>query len=53
MYWRTFFIKKSKGIEYKSDFATIKRWVILRVEEIEQKQTKQKNNIKKVSTNFE
>ena len=45
--------KKSKGIEYKSDFATIKRWVILRVEEIEQRQTKQKNNTKKVSTNFE
>lgn len=45
--------KKSKGIEYKSDFATIKRWVILRVEEIEQRETRQKNNTKKVSTNFE
>ena len=45
--------KKSKGIEYKSDFATIKRWVILRVEEIEQRQTKQKNNTKNISTNFE
>lgn len=45
--------KKSKGIEYKSDFATIKRWVILRIEEIEQRQIRQKNNTKKVSTNFE
>ena len=27
--------KKSKGIEYKSDFATIKRWVVARVEEME------------------
>ena len=45
--------KKSKGIEYKSDFATIKRWVILRVEEIEQRQTKQKNKTKNISTNFE
>ena len=45
--------KKSKGIEYKSDFATIKRWVILRVEEIEQRQTKQKNNTKNINTNFE
>ena len=45
--------KKSKGIEYKSDFATIKRWVILRVEEIEQRQTRQKNNTKNISNNFE
>ena len=34
--------KKSKGVEYKSDFATIKRWVIARVEELEQRQEKQK-----------
>lgn len=27
--------KKSKGVEYESDFDTIKRWVILRVEELE------------------
>lgn len=39
--------KKSKGIEYKSDFATIKRWVILRVEEIEQRQEKQQLSRKK------
>lgn len=32
--------KKSKGIEYKSDFATIKRWVILRVDELESRQDK-------------
>ena len=32
--------KQSKGIEYESDFATIKRWVILRVEELEQRQNK-------------
>ncbi len=45
--------KKSKGIEYKSDFATIKRWVILRVEEIEQRQDKPNNNKRKVRGNFE
>ena len=39
--------KKSKGVEYKSDFATIKRWVILRVEEVEQRQEKQSNTKKK------
>ena len=39
--------KKSKGIEYKSDFATIKRWVIARVEEIEERQEKRSNNKKK------
>lgn len=46
--------KKSKGVEYKSDFATIKRWVILRVEEVEQRQEKQSNNKKKNNRfNFE
>ena len=39
--------KKSKGIEYKSDFATIKRWVVARVEEIEERQEKRSNNKKK------
>lgn len=39
--------KESKGIEYKSDFATIKRWVVARVEEIEARQEKQSNNKKK------
>ena len=42
MYWKLSLYKKSKGIEYKSDFATIKRWVILRVEEIEQRETRKK-----------
>lgn len=32
--------KKSKGVEYKSDFATIKRWVILRVDELESRKDK-------------
>ncbi len=45
--------KKSKGVEYKSDFATIKRWVILRVDEVEQRQGKQSNNKKKTRANFE
>lgn len=45
--------KKSKGIEYKSDFATIKRWVIARVEELEQRQEKQKNKKRKSKCNFE
>ncbi len=45
--------KKSKGVEYKSDFATIKRWVILRVAEVEQRQRKQSNNKKKTRANFE
>ena len=39
--------KKSKGVEYKSDFATIKRWVVARVEEIEERQEKRSNNKKK------
>ena len=44
--------KKSKGIEYADDYATIKRWVIDRVEEIEtKKQIKEnkKNNYKNYS----
>ena len=45
--------KKSKGVEYKSDFATIKRWVIARVEEIEQRQEKQNNKKRKSKCNFE
>ena len=39
--------KKSKGVEYKSDFATIKRWVVARVEEIEERQEKRSNNKRK------
>ena len=34
--------KKSKGVEYVDDYATIKRWVIDRVEEIEKKTSKRK-----------
>ena len=45
--------KKSKGVEYKSDFATIKRWVIARVEELEQRQEKQNNKKRKSKCNFE
>lgn len=46
--------KKSKGIEYKSDFATIKRWVVARVEEIEDRQEKRGNSKKKNNRfNFE
>ena len=39
--------KKSKGIEYDSDYATIKRWVILRVEEVDarKKSTERNKNI--------
>ena len=45
--------KKSKGIEYKSDYATIKRWVIIRVEELEQRLQKQNIKSKKTRCNFE
>lgn len=38
--------KKSKGVEYASDFDTIKRWVIDRVNEIEQKENKKQNTKK-------
>lgn len=44
--------KESKGIEYKSDFATIKRWVIARVEELEQRQEKQSYKSKNKKNNF-
>lgn len=37
--------KKSKGVEYVDDYATIKRWVIDRVEEIEKKQVKENKKI--------
>lgn len=36
--------KKSKGVEYKSDFATIKRWVIISVDEKEARINKSKSN---------
>lgn len=48
--------KKSKGVEYESDFDTIKRWVIDRVNELEQKENKKQNsNIvkNKNNNNFE
>ena len=44
--------KESKGVYYKSDFATIKRWVIARVEEMEQRKEKQSNKKNKI-TNYE
>lgn len=44
--------KKSKGVEYASDYDTIKRWVIDRVNELEEKESKKsnKNSIKKKRT---
>lgn len=46
--------KKSKGVEYASDYDTIKRWVIDRVNELEQKENKNTNYTKnKKSSNFE
>lgn len=38
--------KKSKGVNYKDDLSTIKRWVISRVEELHNKKEKQKNQHK-------
>ena len=41
-------------MDYKSDFAIIKRWVVARVEEMEQRQNKQSNKDKKSKiTNYE
>ena len=46
--------KKSKGVEYASDYDTIQRWVIDRVNEIEVKNnTTKKNYIHKRKVNFE
>lgn len=42
--------KKSKGVDYASDYGTIKRWVIDRVEEREKHKSKE-NKIRKA--NFE
>lgn len=44
--------KKSKGVEYASDYDTIKRWVIDRVNELEQKENKNNTKSKK-NSNFE
>ena len=44
--------KKSKGIEYESDYATIKRWVIVRVEELEARKNNNKFK-KKTICNYE
>ena len=44
--------KKSKGVEYESDYATIKRWVIIRVEELEARKDK-KDTKKKSFNNYE
>lgn len=38
--------KKSKGVEYEDDYSTIKRWVVDRVEEQENKRNKL-NQVKK------
>jgi len=35
--------KRSKGVEYENDFDTIKRWVILRVEELEARKSTKGN----------
>lgn len=43
--------KKSKGVEYASDYDAIKRWVIIRVEELEARQNYKKS--KKKTNNFE
>ena len=42
--------KNSKGVQYISDYDAIKRWVILRVNELENK--KNQNEIKKNKTNY-
>lgn len=44
--------KRSKGIEYEDDYATIQRWVVARVEEIESRK-EVKNNKKKNYSNYE
>ena len=43
--------KKSKGVEYASDYDTIKRWVVVRVNELELKDKKDKNNTSKSKKN--
>ena len=46
--------KKSKGVEYASDYDTIKRWVIDRVNEIENRENKKTNkNTKSIRGNFD
>lgn len=45
--------KKSKEIEYEDDYATIKRWVIIRVEELESRKNKSKDTKKSTVRNFE
>ena len=47
--------KKSKGVEYASDYDTIKRWVVTRVDEIETKEEKKqysKNTRNKLSNAY-
>ena len=38
------FYKNSKGVQYISDYDAIKRWVVLRVNELEKKKLKDLNN---------
>ena len=47
--------KNSKGVQYVSDYDTIKRWVILRVNELEKKNSKNVNTSqsKKNIANYE
>jgi len=46
--------KASKGVDYKSDYATILRWVVNAVDEKEEREEKSKNKGKKSNaTNFE
>jgi len=45
--------KKSKGIDYESDYSAIKRWVIIRVEELDCRKEKSKNSKKKSCSNYE
>lgn len=44
--------KKSKGVEYESDYATIKRWVVISVDEKEARKNKVKSNNKSKSNSF-
>lgn len=44
--------KRSKGVEYEDDYATIIRWVVTRVEEIESRK-ELKNNKKKNYNNYQ
>ncbi len=42
--------KNSKGVQYVSDYDTIKRWVILRVNELEKKETNNKKTNQRIKS---